>query len=672
MAPQFFSAAVRLWTLVSVGAGSTLAFLLWRERRLRARLEIELKSVIDEVVEVRYRAKETAEASKRLQERLAEVLRPDATLSPAWELPTCAMPPAGDFVSRRNLGKGSTEEDLEAWHASVVGQLRRRNVRRDRAQAAVSSRYPETPSSAETKAFCNAGIAELLLELHSDLPERLRQNMQEVLLVLDTPSLGTSTTLMERIPGLGEASVCHQIVVPQMDLGHLFAMQDASAPRYVGARAQRLDHYLEANKDRRLRTLLLYADFEKTLLGDSGKLLCPAEDLMRWFRYGYPCTEGCVLGLTLKLRPPKFNSLPAVVGFVEREGALNSYRVRLRRVWADSLTTLLFEVRGAVEAAGGYPPATTPAPVRDSSDGGFSTAVGDLGDGAGERFRGATGLDGASRGGAEDSGGDIEGQEEGIGRETLPWGPGSRSTKGTVFAEIRIETLRKLAASQLPPWRGVPALPPEVLAALTGARVCAKLLVGQAGGVLPPPKECRRTWGLGEGVAVPGAAVAAASFGKSSRIFPGTADRPICLFANDWDALEDALVAQATRMEEKASAGQGSGPLLLEGMEVHAGRQAGAPRAELLLLLVPASLAGALIGRQGALMKRLNAAEAGASVLLSDIQEGLEERVCFVRAKEREARVRVTLSALRLLHESERVGPSCGGTPSGWRTSRSS
>ena len=90
---------------------------------------------------------------------------------------------------------------------------------------------------------------------------------------------------------------------------------------YPGVRAQRLDHWLCANGKLGLRSIASFFDYECRLVGALSARLCPAADVMRYFRLGYPAEPESVFALTVGLEEPA--STPEDVdAFVRWEAAL--------------------------------------------------------------------------------------------------------------------------------------------------------------------------------------------------------------------------------------------------------------------------------------------------------------------------------------------------------------
>lgn len=88
--------------------------------------------------------------------------------------------------------------------------------------------------------------------------------------------------------------------MPQADLHHYYEMLRCSE-FYPGVRSQRhllantalwphqgLDHWLCANHSIGFKVLGAFLDYECRLIGARTARLCPAADLMRYFRWGYP------------------------------------------------------------------------------------------------------------------------------------------------------------------------------------------------------------------------------------------------------------------------------------------------------------------------------------------------------------------------------------------------
>ena len=203
---------------------------------------------------------------------------------------------------------------------------------------------------AAVKREVNAALAKATQELFPDLSARLRASPNEVLLVLDAPSYGTSRALAARCGA--ELLRSSQLVVPQADLGQYFAMVSRSADVYVGVRAQRLDHWLCAHAGHGLRVLVAFFDFESRALGRRSDRLCPMADVMRYFRFGYPA-DTSLLCLTVGLWPGPLGTAESVVAAVAAEATAAGYDVELIGSWSYRLVALLFRVTRRPRAACG-------------------------------------------------------------------------------------------------------------------------------------------------------------------------------------------------------------------------------------------------------------------------------------------------------------------------------
>ena len=177
------------------------------------------------------------------------------------------------------------------------------------------------------------------------LSARLAKNPNEILLLLDAPSLATTNSIMANFPKLHKCA--HQIVIPQADVLQYFQMVNRTVPNglddtYIGLQAQRLDYWLASNDRVGFKTILMYGDFETSFVGN--KDVSPASDVQRWFRSGYPSKPASLLVLTFKERPPRGHPVSIVNDFVVHEGRLNNYTVKILHTWKKSLTTVMYEV----------------------------------------------------------------------------------------------------------------------------------------------------------------------------------------------------------------------------------------------------------------------------------------------------------------------------------------
>lgn len=103
--------------------------------------------------------------------------------------------------------------------------------------------------------------------------------------------------------GLGSlSSVWLVLCYARYDMAHYIQSINSPLPNaYVGVRMQRLDQWLCANANRGFQCRLFLADVESAFLGHQNRQLCPADDLLRYLRYGY-AADRSVLVLTFDLR----------------------------------------------------------------------------------------------------------------------------------------------------------------------------------------------------------------------------------------------------------------------------------------------------------------------------------------------------------------------------------
>ena len=136
-----------------------------------------------------------------------------------------------------------------------------------------------------------------------------------------------------------------------------------------------------------LKTAFFWADMEGSIMGHKEKRLCPAKDVMRWFRYGYPAVRrrrmnqrsdskgskeaskganggstdsallyenetgeayggdltSCVLGLTIDPRTAQY-SMDDVRDFVTEEAKINGYAATLIKTFSYGMGCLVFEI----------------------------------------------------------------------------------------------------------------------------------------------------------------------------------------------------------------------------------------------------------------------------------------------------------------------------------------
>ena len=98
------------------------------------------------------------------------------------------------------------------------------------------------------------------------------------------------------------SSVWLVLCYARYDTGHYIQSINSPLPdAYVGVRMQRLDQWLCVNANRGFQCRLFLADVESAFLGHQNRQLCPADDLLRYLRYGY-AADRSVLVLTFDLR----------------------------------------------------------------------------------------------------------------------------------------------------------------------------------------------------------------------------------------------------------------------------------------------------------------------------------------------------------------------------------
>ena len=244
----------------------------------------------------------------------------------------------------------STVDNYQMIVSLLDAFCNKKKKKEDHGYLDIPSDFPyENAASTDEKKKVNESIGVALKKLCSgglDLSERLRSNPNEVLVVLDAPSLATSKAVLSMFPTM--AQVAHQIIVPQADVLQYFQMisgGNGDHEMYLGLRAQRLDHWLCANAKVGFKTILFYADFETTFVGNHTKQFSPAMDIQRYFRHAYPAEPVSLLVLTVKVRPPRGHEISVVNDFVQYEGLLNGYDVTVVETWAKSMTTVMYEVR---------------------------------------------------------------------------------------------------------------------------------------------------------------------------------------------------------------------------------------------------------------------------------------------------------------------------------------
>ena len=159
---------------------------------------------------------------------------------------------------------------------------------------------------AEVKVEMNAAVCDALRRCDPDLESWIKADTRHILLVIDSPMLGSAAALVAAFPGLANSQ---QIVIPQYDTAHYVQSINSPLPNaYVGVRMQRLDQWLCANASRKFQCRLFLADVESAFLGHQNRQLCPADDLLRYLRYGF-AADRSVLVLTFDMRSGKYTSL---------------------------------------------------------------------------------------------------------------------------------------------------------------------------------------------------------------------------------------------------------------------------------------------------------------------------------------------------------------------------
>jgi len=265
-------------------------------------------------------------------------------LKPELVLPDLQIRPSGEQYQL------STSSDASAWraaHKRVAHDVDDR-MKRGKDWLVRDSDYqvdPNGPAPAHSnvKAKVNEALVKAIIEVSDNaLPEWLAKDPRRIMLLLDTPRYGTLREIAKVFPAI---QCCQQVVVPQADLGHYFEMT-RSDEFYPGVRAQRLDHWLCANGKVGFKCIAAFLDYECRLIGSMSARLCPAADIMRYFRYGYPAEPASVFAITVGLEEPA-PTPEEVDAFVKCEAALNGYTVELREVWKYRMATLLYIVRRA-------------------------------------------------------------------------------------------------------------------------------------------------------------------------------------------------------------------------------------------------------------------------------------------------------------------------------------
>jgi len=259
-------------------------------------------------------------------------------LKPVLTLPALRTAPSGAPYTPSD--PASERSALAEIHEAVASVAEDR-LSRGKDWLVRDSDYGPMPAHAGVKARVNAALAGAIGDVFGgELPAMLASDPRTILLLLDTPQYGTLGELAAKFPSL---RCCQQVVVPQADLGHYFEMV-RGGEFYPGVRAQRLDHWLCANSGFGFRCAAAFLDYEIRLVGSLSARLCPAADVMRYFRFGYPAEPASVLALTVGLEEPAATP-ERVDAFVRWEAALNGYTAELRESWKFRMVTLLYVVR---------------------------------------------------------------------------------------------------------------------------------------------------------------------------------------------------------------------------------------------------------------------------------------------------------------------------------------
>lgn len=259
-------------------------------------------------------------------------------LKPVLTLPALRTAPSGAPYTPSD---SANERPALAEIHEAVASVAEDRLNRGKDWLVRDSDYGPMPAHAGVKARVNAALVGAISDvLGGELPAMLASDPRTILLLLDTPQYGTLGEIVAKFPSL---RCCQQVVVPQADLGHYFEMVRGS-DFYPGVRAQRLDHWLCANSGFGFRCAAAFLDYEIRLVGSLSARLCPAADVMRYFRFGYPAEPTSVLALTVGLEEPAATP-ERVDAFVRWEAALNGYTAELRESWKFRMVTLLYVVR---------------------------------------------------------------------------------------------------------------------------------------------------------------------------------------------------------------------------------------------------------------------------------------------------------------------------------------
>lgn len=328
-------------TIIVASATSSLAaWALWRWWRSDMRGSPHDSGKPDAATAGKVR---NAAQSQPVKDKVAERLRWWQRLNeikPALVLPDLQVAPSGMSYEPTSLANACLS--MAKTHQAVTAVVEER-FSKGKDWLVRDSDYGSTPAHSAVKAKVNAALISAIIEVSEGiLPEQLAADPKTILLLLDTPRYGSFSEIVAKFPQL---RCCQQVVIPQADLGHYFEMiRDDTF--YPGVRAQRLDHWLCANAKLGFRCIATFLDFECRLVGARSARLCPAADVIRYFRFGYPAEPMSVLALTVGLEEPA-PTPEEVDAFVRWEAALNGYVAELRETWKYRMVSLLYIVRRA-------------------------------------------------------------------------------------------------------------------------------------------------------------------------------------------------------------------------------------------------------------------------------------------------------------------------------------
>lgn len=309
--------------LVLLGLASGLA--LWLRRACRRRQRSTESKGEQRGKLVPSKAKENQEPKDKARARLEWWQRLNE-VKPALVLPGLRIPRSG--------------QELEPAVYGAVARMVQERVDSGRDWLVRDSDYGEAPAHASVKEKVNTAILQTVLETFGDsLADQMMSDPLQIILLLDTPQYGTLSKLAGAMPKLRH---CQQVIIPQADLRHYFEMLRGDS-FYVGVRAQRLDHWLCANAGHGFQCLVAFLDYECRLAGARSARLCPAADVMRFFRFGFAGAQA-VLAITVGLEEPAPRP-EDVDAFIKWEAHLNGYEAVLKESWKYRMVSLLYVVR---------------------------------------------------------------------------------------------------------------------------------------------------------------------------------------------------------------------------------------------------------------------------------------------------------------------------------------